>query len=78
VLFGDSREELIEMREAICGFLQSLRVRLHDRKSVVYRTGDGVPFLGFQIFPDHRRLLRRSVTLAARRGIPGTQYGYAG
>ena len=67
VIFGDSREELVETRATIVGYLRSLRLRLHERKSVVYRTRAGVPFLGFLVYPDHRRLLRRSVTRARRR-----------
>ncbi len=67
VVFGEDREHLLVVREKIRHFLCRLRLTLHERKSVVYRTRDGVPFLGFLVFPTHRRLLRKSVVRAARR-----------
>jgi retron-type reverse transcriptase len=67
VVFGETRERLAETRRRIHAFLAGLRLRLHERKTVVYRVRDGTPFLGFLVYPDHRRLLRRSVTRASRR-----------
>ena len=67
VLFGHGRKELLACRDAVRSFLERLRLRLHPRKSVVYRVADGVPFLGFLMFPDRRRLLRKSVVRARRR-----------
>ena len=67
VVFGRSRERLMELRERSRRFLQGLRLRLHQGKSVVYRVKDGTPFLGFLVFPDHRRLLRKSAARARRR-----------
>ena len=67
VVFGRSREHLVRVREEVGLFLQRLRLCLHERKSVVYRARDGVPFLGFLVHPEHRRLLRKSVRRAGRR-----------
>jgi retron-type reverse transcriptase len=67
VLFGDSREELLGMRDDLFALVQRLRLRLHKRKTVVYRADCGVPFLGFLIYPEHRRLRRRNVISTARR-----------
>ena len=67
VLFDESRTALSRLADTIRTFVVSLRLRLHDRKTVVYRVDRGVPFLGFVVFPDHRRLLRRSVLRARRR-----------
>jgi len=36
--------------------LQDFRLLLHERKSRVYRTSEGVTFLGFRIFPGFRLL----------------------
>jgi hypothetical protein len=60
-LFGSSKVELNEFRARIEEYLVSLRLLLHPGKSRVYRTADGVTFLGWRIFPDHRRLKRRNV-----------------
>ena len=35
--------------------LASLRLTLHERSSTVYPVRNGVPFLGFTVFPTHRR-----------------------
>ncbi|MCW5924721.1 MAG: group II intron reverse transcriptase domain-containing protein [Saprospiraceae bacterium] len=59
VVFGHSKEELWEVKKAIEVFLQDFRLLLHERKSRVYRTSEGVTFLGFRIFP-HFRLLPSS------------------
>ena len=67
VVFGRSRERLLELRERLRRHLQGVRLCLHERKSVVYRVKDGVPFLGFLVYPDHRRMLRKSVVKARRR-----------
>ncbi|HOX40304.1 MAG TPA: reverse transcriptase/maturase family protein [Candidatus Brocadiia bacterium] len=67
VVFGNDRSSLEDVRNAIDGFLRDFRLVLHPRKSVIFRVKDGVPFLGFLIFPDHRLLLHRSVTRAGRR-----------
>ncbi len=67
VVFGESRGHLEHVRAQIDSFLERLRLALHSRKSVVFRVSGGVPFLGFLLFPDHRRLLRRSVVRASRR-----------
>ena len=44
-----------------------MRLLLNERKSRVYPVEEGVPFLGFRVFPYHRRLLPASVTRARRR-----------
>ena len=76
VIFGQERTHLQELREKISRFLCGLRLCLHERKSVVYRVRDGVPFLGFLMYPEHRRLLRRSLKRAARR-LRATAEAYA-
>lgn len=56
LLFADDKPTLHAWRREIEGFLVSLRLRLHARKTVVYPVTNGIPFLGFVVFPDHRRL----------------------
>lgn len=67
VLFGDSRPELDEMRERIERFLEALRLRLHENKSQVRRTSDGVTFLGWRLAPGRIRLPRPAVVRVRRR-----------
>jgi hypothetical protein len=43
------------------------RLTLHDAQAQVVPTAAGAPWLGFVIFPDHRRLKGRKVRYARRR-----------
>jgi hypothetical protein len=67
LLFGDDQRELREMRASLEEFLQAQRLRIHGRKSRVYRTRDGVTFLGWRVFPDRVRLVRTNVVRWRRR-----------
>jgi len=67
VLFADDKPTLHRWRREIADFLVSLRLQLHPRKSVVYPAVNGIPFLGFQVFPDHRRLRRDNGVYFERR-----------
>lgn len=51
VIFGHSKAELHDIRQKIEVFLQGFRLLLHERKSRIYRTADGVAFLGYRVFP---------------------------
>ena len=55
------------MRERVEEFLAELRLRMHPGKSRIYRTRDGVTFLGWRIFPDRTRLVRGNVVRFRRR-----------
>lgn len=55
-VFGHSKAELHAVKTAIEVFLRDFRLELHDRKSRIYRTDEGVTFLGFRIFPGFRLL----------------------
>jgi retron-type reverse transcriptase len=67
VLFHQSKTELAEMRGAIEDFLETFRLRIHERKSRVYRCADGVTFLGWRVFPRRTRLVRENVAGFRRR-----------
>lgn len=67
LLFGDGRRQLIEMLGTIERFLTTLRVRVHAGKSRVYRTSEGLTFLGWRIFADRLRLVRGNVVRFRRR-----------
>jgi retron-type reverse transcriptase len=63
VVFGDDKRRLWAIKEAMAGYLARLRLTLHPRKCQVMPTREGVDFLGYRIFPTHRRL---RVTTAKR------------
>ncbi len=67
LLFGDSKAELHAWRQAVIDQLAGLRLTAHANSAQVRPTSTGVPFLGFQVFPDHRRLKRRKGIQAQRR-----------
>ena len=67
LLFHDDKRQLWEWREAIRDFLAGLRLVLHPSKTVVYPVRNGVPFLGFRVWPTHRRLKPNNVRAFVRR-----------
>lgn len=67
VLFGNDKRALWETKARIAEFLQTLRLVMHPRKSTVYPVRGGIPFLGWRIFPTHRRLKRENVRAFMRR-----------
>nr|MBA3534370.1 RNA-dependent DNA polymerase [Ardenticatenales bacterium] len=67
LLFADDKATLHHWRAEVLDYLASLRLTAHESRAQVRPTHTGVPFLGFQVFPDHRRLKRRNVVKAGRR-----------
>jgi retron-type reverse transcriptase len=59
LLFSDSKRELMRWREKILKRLEKLRLTLHEESVYPKPAAEGIPFLGFIIFPDHRRLKPR-------------------
>lgn len=56
LLFANDKATLHEWRKEIIVFLQALRLTLHETNSQPRPSATGISFLGFQVFPDHRRL----------------------
>jgi retron-type reverse transcriptase len=67
LLFSDSKRQLWEWKDAVREFLARQRLTLHERRSTVYPVTNGIPFLGFHVYPTHRRLKRRNGVAFARR-----------
>jgi hypothetical protein len=68
VLFADDKETLWEILSQTRSFLQSqLRLVIPNAKAQVSPTECGTDFLGYRIFPDHRRLRRSSGVRFGRR-----------
>ncbi|MFN8441251.1 MAG: reverse transcriptase/maturase family protein [Caldilineaceae bacterium] len=59
LLFADDKQTLRSWRREIIDFLAELRLILHENRCQSKPVGEGIPFLGFVIFPDYRRLKRR-------------------
>ncbi|OGO42313.1 MAG: hypothetical protein A2Z04_03810 [Chloroflexi bacterium RBG_16_57_9] len=59
LLFGDDRRQLWAWKEAIIERQSQLRLTLHEAPCQPRPVAEGIPFLGFIIFPTHRRLKRR-------------------
>jgi retron-type reverse transcriptase len=60
VIFSDNKDQLHEFIPVMQEYLNTLRLKLHPRKCQVSRVNDDVPFLGWQVFPDRRRLKRKT------------------
>ena len=67
LLFDDDKRRLHEARAAIEAFTDRLRVRLHPRKCFVAPVTSGFTFLGYRMFPTHRRLDAGNVRRFKRR-----------
>ncbi len=66
-LFSDNKQQLWQWKEAIIQRLQRLRLTIHEREAQVMPTRDGIPWLGFVVYPAHRRLKRRNAVNFTRR-----------
>lgn len=67
LVLGRSRAELMERLGGIAEFPLTLRLRLHERKCVVRRTEEGVPFLAYVVWPDRIRVRGPTVRRFRRR-----------
>jgi retron-type reverse transcriptase len=76
VALSNDKNWLWEIKRAMEKFLEGWRLRLHEHKCQIRRTDQGVTFLGFRVFPDHR-LLRRDNIVRARRRLRRLQTQYA-
>lgn len=60
LLFADQSSLLLQQRDEIIRYLQGLRLTIHENSAQPRPVNTGVSFLGFIVFPDHRRLKRRN------------------
>jgi len=66
-LFGDDPRQLYEQKQAIIERLAKLRLTLHAESAQVMPTRCGIPWLGFVVYPTHRRLKARNAVKFTRR-----------
>jgi len=56
LLFSNNKTELRQWRAEIIQFLAGLRLTIHENSAQPRPCANGITFLGFIVFPDHRRL----------------------
>lgn len=66
-LFSDSKRELWSWKAAIVERLRALRLVIHEGSAQVQPVTAGIPWLGFVVYPAHRRLKARKAVYATRR-----------
>ena len=66
-LFDDSKERLWACKAALVERLAGLRLRVHAGPAQVVPVAAGIPWLGFVVYGDHRRVKARKVVEATRR-----------
>jgi len=67
LVFADDKRRLHEVRRGDEGFLAGLRLQIQGDKSVVFPCAQGIRFLGYRVFPTHRRLVPENVRRFRRR-----------
>jgi RNA-directed DNA polymerase len=67
MLFSDSKRELWQWKKAIGERLASLRLTVHEASAQVTPTNQGVPWLGFVVYPEFRRIKGRKLCHTCRR-----------
>ncbi len=68
LLFAADKATLHAWREQIITFLQGMRLTIHENRAQPRPVTQGIPFLGFTVYPDHRRL-KRSKGITYRRHL---------
>lgn len=66
-LFADSKARLWAWKRAIVERLAGLRLTLHGGSAQVAPVTAGIPWLGFLVYPTHRRVKARQVVQGTRR-----------
>jgi hypothetical protein len=66
-LFSDCKRTLWAWKEAIIARLASERLTIHLAEAQVLPTRCGIPWLGFVVYPTHRRLKQRNAVNFTRR-----------
>lgn len=66
-LFSGSKRQLYEWKRAIIEFLYTLRLTIHEPPAQVIPCAHGIPWLGFVVYPTHRRVKARNVVKFSQR-----------
>lgn len=66
VLFGNDKKQLHYWRANIEKYLATLRLIIHPHKTKIYKVDNGVPFLGFRLFPFYKYVKKQRSKRAYR------------
>jgi RNA-directed DNA polymerase len=66
-LFSNSKQQINGWKQAIIERLAQFRLTIHAKQAQARPCSAGIPWLGFVIYPTHRRLKRRNVVNFKRR-----------
>ncbi len=67
LVFAQDKRQLWEWRAAMLDYLAGLRLTIHAGSAHPRPVTEGLPFLGFAVFPDHRRLKARKAVAFGRK-----------
>jgi len=67
VIFHHDKNFLWDVKQRIQEYLLTLHLELHENKCRIFQTQHGVPFLGFIMAPEWRRLKKANVTRFKRK-----------
>jgi RNA-directed DNA polymerase len=67
LFFADDKPQLSQWRAKVIDFLAGLRLTAHENRAQPRPVTEGIPFLGFVVYLDHRRLKRRKGIYFQRR-----------
>jgi retron-type reverse transcriptase len=68
VIFGESKQELWDVRRKVVRFLERLRLCIHERRAQVRPTARPTRFLGYRCWPTHRFLTKEKIRRFHRYG----------
>ena len=75
LLFADDKKTLHEWRDAIIAFLAGYRLTIHENRAHPHPVAQRIPFLGFTVYPTHRRL-KKIRGIRYRRHLKGLWRAY--
>ncbi|MFQ5614651.1 MAG: reverse transcriptase domain-containing protein, partial [Anaerolineae bacterium] len=78
LLFADDKQTLWRWRKAIIERLARFRLALHEARCHPRPVTEGIPFLGFIVFPTRRRLKRRKGIHYRRRLKQQSRFSFCG
>ncbi len=67
LLFANHKQTLHRWRAAIIDYLATLRLTIHLKRAHPRPVSEGIPYLGFVVYPNHRRVKGRKVVAYRRR-----------
>lgn len=69
LIFSNSKAELREVQTKVMDFLKTIRLKLNTKKSCIIQQKNGIPFLGFHLYKNRRRILKPNLTRFKNRMI---------